>query len=406
MNMNGTCRGFRGLTSLFLVILLVFAMSYRIADAYRTTLDGFLGTVSSKLVSEGIEEDLYAYASDYANAEELVSAHIRLNEREGTVLLKSENGALPLSAEGKIRVTLFGMRSHMPQYSGSVGAAVNKNQAVGLEEALNQRGFEVNPDMVAFYTSLEKEYAPERAWSSAATGRFRGSSVHEVPQSEYENAPAETYSQYGDAAIIVLGRDASESADYFPREEGLSDPEEFEEGDNILSLSKDERALVEHVKNQNCFETIIVLINATNTLEVEELKRDEAIDCILWVGLPGCYGFYGVSDVLNAASGVNPSGALPDTYAVNTAMNPASINHGLYLWSNYEDIDATSSFALRVAWYLVQNEGIYSGYKYYETRYYDSIDNPASGATTPIGSSVLGKNWAYDTEVSYPFGYG
>lgn len=409
MNMNGTCRVFRGLTSLFLVILLVFAMSYRIADAYRTTLDGFLGTVSSKLVSEGAEEDLYAYASDYANAEELVSAHIRLNERiqeEGTVLLKNENGALPLSAEGKIRVTLFGMRSHMPQYSGSVGAAVNKNQAVGLEAALNQRGFEVNPDMVAFYTGLEQEYAPERAWSSAATGSFKGSSVHEVPQSEYENAPAETYSLYGDAAIIVLGRDASESADYFPGEKGLSDPEEFEEGDNILSLSKDERALVEYVKNQNCFETIIVLLNATNTLEVEELKQDEAIDGILWVGLPGCYGFYGVADVLNAASGVNPSGALPDTYAVNTAMNPASINHGLYLWSNYEDIDSTSSFALRAAWYLVQNEGIYSGYKYYETRYYDSIVNPASGAATPIGSSVLGKNWAYDTEVSYPFGYG
>lgn len=409
MNYQKSMRIFRGITSLSLVLFMIFAMGYPIADGYRATLDGFLGTQSSQVVTDGAAADLYRYESDYTDSAQLVDAHVRLNERlqeEGTVLLKNENNALPLSAEGKIKVTLFGMRSHMPQYSGSVGAAVNKQQAVGLEQALNERGFAVNPDMITFYTGLEEQYAPARAWSSASTDQASGSRVNEVPQSEYQNAPFWTYGDYSDAAIIVFGRDASESADYFPGEDGLANPDEFEDGDNILSLSKDERALVEYVKSQECFKTIIVLINATNTLEIEELKQDTQIDGILWIGLPGCYGFYGVADVLNAASGVNPSGALPDTYAVNTAMNPASVNHGLYLWSNYKDIDSTSSFALRAAWYLVQSEGIYSGYKYYETRYYDSVVNPASGAATPIGSSVAGQNWAYDTEVSYPFGYG
>lgn len=409
MNSPKSLRVFRGITSLGLVIFLLFAMFYPIADGYRSTLDSYLGTTSAKLVSEGDGTNLYAYESDYSTSQELVDAHFRLNERiqeEGTVLLKNENNALPLSADGNIKVTLFGMRSHMPQYGGSIGAAVNKQQAVGLEQALNERGFEVNPDMVQFYTNLEEQYTPARAWSSASVDKASGSRVNEVPQTEYSNAPFWTYGNYSDAAIIVFGRDASESADYFPGAEGIANPDEFEAGDNILSLSKDERALVEYVKSQDCFETIIVLINAINTIEIEELKQDEAIDGILWVGLPGCYGFYGVADVLNAASGVNPSGSLPDTYAVNTAVNPASINHGLYLWSNYQDIDSSAAFTLRAAWYQVQNEGIYSGYKYYETRYYDSIVNPDSGASTPIGSAVPGQTWAYDTEVSYPFGYG
>ena len=409
MKRNKNTNLFRGLTSLFMVLLVFFGMGYQIADGYRSTLDGFLGTESSRLVSAGNGEDLYMYLSDYTNSADLVNAHIALNERiqeEGTVLLKNENNALPLSSDGSIKVTLFGMRSHMPQLSGSVGASVNKQQAVGLEQALNERGFEVNPDMITFYKNMEKQYTPGRASSSAATDRVNGSRINEVPQSEYSNAPFWTYSNYSDAAIIVFGRDGSESADYYPGQEGIANRNEFEEDDNILSLSKDERALVEYVKNQECFETIIVLINATNTMEIEELKQDEAIDGILWIGFPGCYGFYGVADILNAASGANPSGGLSDTYAVDTAMSPAAINHGLYLWNNYKDIDSSSSFALRAAWYLIQNEGLYTGYKYYETRYYDSIVNPSFGASTPVGSSVMGKSWDYDHEVSYAFGYG
>ena len=400
---------FNGLTSLFLVISVLFGMGYQIADSYRSTLDGYLGTESSRVVHNGDDSDLYAYPSDYENSTELVNAHVLLNERiqeEGTVLLKNNNSALPLSADGNIKVTLFGMRSHMPMYSGAIGATTNAEQAVSLEQALNERGFEVNPDMVTFYTGLEEEYTPGRAFSSAATAQVAGSTINEVPRSAYTNAPAWTYSNYSDAAIIVFGRDCGESCDYYPGEAGIANPDEFEEGDNILSLSKDERALVEYVKNQNCFDKIIVLINAINTIELEELKQDDAIDAMLWIGAPGCYGFYGVADVLNASSGVNPSGSLTDTYAVNTAMSPAAQNFGLYLWDNYQEIDSSSSFALRAAWYLVQNEGLYTGYKYYETRYYDSIVNPSFGAATPVGSSVRGQNWDYDTEVSYPFGYG
>lgn len=399
---------YAGLMNIFAVILVAAILAYGIADSYRITLDGYLGTQSSVTINDGDETDLYDYLSDYETAEELVAAHMDLNERleeEGAVLLKNENNALPLSSDGNIKVTLFGMRSDLTQFSGSIGATTATAQNVKMADAFNARGFEVNPDMVAFYQGLEDTYTPGRASSSAVSTEAVGATVNEVPQSEYAAAPADTYASYADAAIIVLGRDSGESCDYFPGETGIANSDEFDEGSNILGLSRDEKALVQYVKDQGCFEKIIVLLNTTSTMEIESLKDDPEIDSIMWIGNPGCYGFYGIADLMNAASGVSPSGSLVDTYAVNTANSPAAQNFGVYMWNNAADIDSSSSYALRAAWYLVENEGIYDGYKYYETRYYDSIVNPASGATSSVGSSISG-GWDYENEVSYPFGYG
>lgn len=397
-----------GLTNIFAVILVIFIMGYQLADDYRSMLDGYLGTASSKVISEGSAEDAYEYLSDYSNSQELVEAHKELNERleeEGAVLLKNNSGALPLSAEGNIKVTLFGMRSNLMQYSGSIGATTASTQNVSLADALNAKGFEVNPDMVTFYEGLEDEYTPGRAFNTASTDAIQGAVVNEVPSSEYVNAPKGTYFNYADAAIIVLGRDCGESCDYYPGETGIADPDEFEEGDNILSLSKDEKALIEYVKEQGCFNKIIVLLNTTNALEVQDLQNDDAIDAIMWIGCPGNYGNYGIADILNKASGISPSGAMVDTYAVNTANSPAAQNFGLHMWENASEIDSSSSFALRSSWYLVYNESIYDGYKYYETRYYDSIVNPESNASSSVGSSTE-EGWNYENEVIYPFGYG
>lgn len=409
--MRGQLRShlFPGLTNIFAAILVLFVMGYSLADSYRSTLDGYLGTASSVTVNDGEEADLYEYPSEYSTSNELVAAHKGLNERleeEGAVLLKNNNNSLPLSSEGDIKVTLFGMRFHLTQFSGSIGATTAKAQNVQLADALNARGFLVNPDMTAFYKGLEKTYTPGRAFSSAAVAKVQGATVNEVPQSEYANAPADTYTDYSDAAIIVLGRDCGESSDYYPGGEGIADKDEFDEGVNILGLSKDEKALLAYVKNQECFDKIIVLLNTTATMEIDELKHDDAIDSILWVGAPGNFGFYGIADLLNAASGTSPSGSLVDTWAVNTANSPAAQNFGLYMWDNAADIDPSSSFALRSSWYLVANEGIYNGYKYYETRYYDSVVNPVSGALSNAGSSTQGAGWTYDKEVSYGFGYG
>lgn len=399
---------FIGFIHLSLIILVIFTMGYRIADSYRAMLDGFLGTVSNITVNHGNEETLYDYTSDYKDTTEVVAAHKALNERieeEGVVLLKNQENALPLSMNGKIKVTLFGMRSDMTQFSGSIGATTPKTQNVSLKDALNDRGYAVNPEMTTFYENLEKVYTPGRAASSASVSEIKGATVNEVPQSEYAHAPEQSYSQYADAAIIVLGRDSGESCDYYPGKTGIADSEEFEPGDNILGLSKDEKALISYVKKQGTFTKIIVLVNSTNAMEIEDLKQDEGIDAIMWIGAPGSYGLYGVADVMNAKSGVSPSGSLVDTYAINSANSPAAQNFGLYMWENAKDLDSSSSYALRNSWFLVANEGIYQGYKYYETRYYDTVANPKSKAFSPVGASTEG-SWTYDTEISYPFGYG
>ncbi|MFA9378324.1 MAG: glycoside hydrolase family 3 N-terminal domain-containing protein [Lachnotalea sp.] len=405
---RGPSRLFAGLTNLSAIILVVFTAGYGIADSYRFMLDSYLGSVSSLTINNGSEEDLYNYICDYETSTELVAAHEDLNERieeEGAVLLKNQDNALPLSSNDNIKVTLFGMRSDLTQFSGSVGATTANKQNVSLEDALNARGFSVNPEMTAFYKGLENDYKPGRAFSSAATSEIKGAIVNEVPQLEYENAPEGSYSNYNDAALIVLGRDSAEACDFYPGAVGIANSEEFEEGDNILGLSKDEKALISYVESLDGFNKIIVLINTTSAMEIDELKQDSNVDSILWIGAPGCYGLYGIADIMNATSGVSPSGSLVDTYAVDSANSPAAQNFGLNLWENSADIDPSSNFELRSSWYLVENEGIYQGYKYYETRYYDSVANPDSQASSTAGTSTEG-NWDYNTEVSYPFGYG
>lgn len=138
------------------------------------------------------------------------------------------------------------------------------------------------------------------------------------------------YSEYGDAAIVVVGRPNGENGDgYYPGEAGLAEGVSTVTG-NILSLSDEEMALIEEAKAN--FDKVIVLVNATNQMEIANLEDDPDIDAILWIGLPGAYGFYGVADVLNGT--VSPSAHLGDVYAKNTAVAPAMMNYGNIPWAN------------------------------------------------------------------------
>lgn len=145
-------------------------------------------------------------------------------------------------------------------------------------------------------------------------------------------------------------------------------------------------------------------------MEIEELKTDEDIASILWIGTPGCYGYYGVADLLSGE--VQPSGHLTDTYAVNTAKSAAVQNYGVYTFQNAEEIDPTASgetpsYNLRSSWYVAETEGIYVGYKYYETRYYDAVMGQGNARDAAHNETYNnGTVWNYDNEVSYAFGYG
>jgi beta-glucosidase len=201
------------------------------------------------------------------------------------------------------------------------------------------------------------------------------------------------------AAIVVLSRDSSEAADYEVDMTNLTDGDTYE---RPLALSDYEKAMIELAKKHST--KVIVMINASNPIEIEDLKNDSEIDSILWVGEPGVNGFLGVAKVLDGT--VNPSGHIVDTFAVNSASSPAMNNFGVYNYTNNSSSGASDAMSKdnKSDWYIVENEGIYTGYKYYETRYEDSVLGQGNAGSN-AGSSN-GMAWDYDNEVTYPFGYG
>ena len=356
-----------------------------ICETWKDSLDQNLGTISSIIqTSDKSGDDTYTYTSDYSSAGELVEALEEFNEQvqeEGSVLLKN-NGALPL--ESGTSVTLFGTTSHYPYYGAQMGGTSNEDDAISLEQALEEEGFLVNPVMTELYEALgsiatgtttnwlgqEEDVYGYQPGTLAQTfiGPVEGTySVGEPPLSAYEEADpdyAESFAEYGDAAIVVVGRSGSEGADYIPGEEGLS---EGESGTTALALNEEERAMIA-LACEN-FEKVIVLINAVNQLEIEELEENDDIDAILWIGYPGSYGFTGVADILSGET--SPSGHLSVTYAVNSTSSPAMMNYGNIYYTNGTD-DSDSM-------YVVEAEGIYIGYRYYETRYSDLITGDGNG---------------------------
>lgn len=393
---------FRGLASIFLAFTVLFGTVMSVALSWEGRVNELLG-VADDTFARSQDPDDYYYKSDYEDPADLIKAEIALNTRmeaEGAVALK---GTPAVDGNG---VTLFGMRSQAMQYGGSMGSLVETKQAVSLADALEESGFSVNPDMVSFYKDMEKTYAPTKAAGGNCTDTNEGTTVNEVPVKEYFAISPDSMEGYKDAAVVVLGRDAGEGACFYPGEEGISDPEEFSNSPtgNILSLSNAERALINYVENQG-FKKVIVLLNSACAMEIEELKQDDAVDSILWIGNPGCYGTYGIAQLLKGD--VLPSGHLTDTYAVNSALAPAMRDYGAYVFTNADDIDTSSNNALRSRWYLAEEESIYIGYKYYETRYFDSVLDQGNASQALTGETVDGgKVWDYDNEVSYSFGYG
>ncbi len=344
---------FRRLAGLFLALTVAFGVTAHVANTWSEKVNELLGvTVAGISRSEKAED--YRYTSGLADPAELILAEIELNTRlaaEGTVALKGQP-----AVEGR-RVTLLGMRSGAKmQFGGSMGELIDASNVITLDTALEKKGFSVNPDMVQFYRDLEKDYAPTRAAGGNVVFDYEdeGSTVGEPPISLYEDR---LVGDYRDAAIIVLGRDAGESACFYPGINGIAEPEEFSKSPtgNILSLTDDERDLVKWAERQG-FSRIVVLINAGTSMEIEELRQDAAVDSILWIGNPGAYGTLGIASLLSGE--VLPSGHLPDTFAVNAALSPAAQNFGICCFNNAEDIETTRNHALRAEWYLVEAEGM------------------------------------------------
>ena len=341
------------------------------ANKYSDLISVYFNQPTSKVVSASNETTEH-FTSDYASDDEREQALADMGTtilREGVTLLKNENGTLPLEATSKISV--FGQDSVDSVYGGGGAGSIDTSKAQSLMDAFEQAGFDVNPTLTEFYTTgAGKDY---RKTSTDAYGKGTFA-VNEVPASAYTDDVEKSFASYNDAAIVVIGRSGSESQD-LPTDKLAS-------GYTYLQLDDDERAMLK--MSSDNFDKVVVLLNTQNPMELADLE-DDSIDAVMWIGSLGQTGAGGVAEALNGT--VNPSGHLPDTYAYDLKSAPSSANFGSYAIVNGTDRFTSS--------YMAYAEGIYVGYRYYETRYEDVV----------LGNEAR-SNYDYTKQVAYPFGYG
>ena len=404
----------RGLTTLTASLLTVSVAAGPVVDSYRTDIDKFLGTKSSAMVTDSTDEDLYTYKSDYSSTTELLDSIEDLGERmseEGTVLLKNENNALPLSKDETQKLSLLGFSSYYPVQGGDMGSSLSVNKGtdadtVDFVEALNAKDFGINEDLQKLYKSLEADFKTEvNMWGNimeyyhitapATDGVFASKEPSQEKMDSVDDKWKDSMDDYN-VMLVTIGRSSTENGTYLPGVDGVDASQDLNQTDP-LGLSDDERDLINAAveAKENNGGKVIVMLNNANAMEIDEIKNNDGVDAIMEIGFPGGYGFYGVADILSGEA--NPSGHLTDTYAVTNANSPAAQNFGNYEWTNADP-------SVNINAEEVEAEDIYAGYKYYETRYADTVLGQGNADAT-VGSST-GKAWNYDDEVSYPFGYG
>ena len=407
-------RVWRGVTTATASLLALSVCASTVVDGFRTDIDKFLGTKSTKLVTENSDgTDLYTFKSDYTSTSDLLHGIQDVGERmseEGSVLLKN-NGALPLTKDETQKITLLGFSSYYPVQGGDMGSSLVENtgtdaDTVDMVGAFKAKGFGLNQTVADMYEALQPTFKSEvQSWGGtieynhitapSTTGVFSSKEPSQAAL-DGQNAAWKDSMNDNNVMIVTIARGASENGSYNPGTAGVDPTQNLNQTDP-LGLSDDERDLINAAVTAKAANggKVIVLLNNASAMEVQEIEDNDGVDAILQVGLPGGYGFYGVADILSGA--VSPSGHLTDTYAVKNANSPAAQNFGDLQWTN-----ANPDIKMNDA--IVEAENIYIGYKYYETRYFDTVMNQGNASST-VGSST-GSAWNYDDEVTYPFGYG
>ena len=360
------------------VVMIVSIPLSILLQKFDNTMAARFGGSFWKLQNE--DTNAQYYTSDFNSAEEMVNYGLALTqqvEAEGAALLMNNNNALPLAADAK--VSTFSSSSVNLVYGGTGSGNIDASTADTLRTALEKVGVTVNPTLWDFYTvGAGKDYARSKSGTVATASEVTA----EVPWDVYTDEVKNSVAQYGDAAIVTLSRVGGEGAD-------------LAYGDvNYLALDENEKAMLQNVaemKKNGIVKKTIVLINSANALQVDFLKNNEYdIDAALWIGDVGISGINAVAEILTGK--VNPSGSLVDTYCYDNFSAPAMWN---FTPTTYEGYVEGGDVSAKAKSYMIYQEGIYVGYKYYETRYEDFV----------TGSGNAG-DYAYGDIVAYPFGYG
>lgn len=317
-------------------------------------------------------------AEAFANAQEV---NLKLAE-EGFVLLKNENAALPMNKGA--RISVFSKNSVNLSYGGSGSGGFDTSNNKDLYESLNDAGFVTNPTLKRFYESSQSGPVRTANSSDLDNGDNQKIATAETPQNKYTDAVKNSYADYSDAALVVITRIGGEGFD-LPRYQGDSEGAVSPDG-HYLELDQNEIDLLTAVTD-GTFKRVVVVFNTPSSFEAIFLKDSayaafaDKIDAAVWIGFTGSNGITALGEILNGD--VNPSGRLVDTWAADFTKNPSFVNFGTGCLP-----DTTDKYDGGMYYSVDYEEGIYVGYRYYETR----------GETD-------GEDW-YNANVVYPFGYG
>ena len=317
-------------------------------------------------------------AEAFANAQEV---NLKLAE-EGFVLLKNENAALPMNKGA--RISVFSKNSVNLSYGGSGSGGFDTSNNKNLYESLNDAGFVTNPTLKNFYESSQSGPVRTANSSDLDNGDNQKIATAETPQNKYTDAVKNSYADYSDAALVVITRIGGEGFD-LPRYQGDSEGAVSPDS-HYLELDQNEIDLLTAVTD-GTFKRVVVVFNTPSSFEATFLKDsayaafEDKIDAAVWIGFTGSNGITALGEILNGD--VNPSGRLVDTWAADFTKNPSFVNFGTGCLP-----DTTDKYDGGMYYSVDYEEGIYVGYRYYETR----------GETD-------GEDW-YNANVVYPFGYG
>ncbi len=376
-------------TSIICIVVVLTLVINVATDYFSGYVDLFLGTGDLVITkTEGSENwDTDYYSSDYSSSEETQSAAkelVKKIESEGAVLLKN-NGVLPLEAPAN--VTLLGRTSADAVYGGSGSGGVSMDTVVDLKTGIEEAGYSINEEVYsvleeyAGFTMKDGFFGPEREYHNPKANIVMDSPessiyyIGEMPVENY-NSVTSSFASYGDAAIITIGRGGGEGGDLTMDMSNWDD--NYEPTQHQLELNKDEKELIDFATDN--FENVIVLINASSAMELGVLENNDLVDAVLWIGSPGETGFLAVGELLNGT--VSPSGRTVDIYPSDFTKDPTYVNFGNFQYNNIG-----KSNAMGDAYFVQYEEGIYVGYRYYETAAVEGFID-------------------YDEAVVYPFGHG
>ena len=422
----------RGLAALMTCLMVLSIVGTGVANTYRGALDDTLGTESYVTIND---DSAARFKTDYATIEDMAAAarDIAIREgEEGTVVMKNDNGVLPLKANAN--VALFGLAAY-----NVYGPKGGNADAASLADALAGAGLNVNETLKDYYlTNIINMHTEMRAnrWTGkevpttvydhmyvSAPGDWTTYQIAEVPPAEFEalGAPANWKEAIAkdSIGICVFARGAGEGNTYKPGS-ALNYAGEAT-GEDPLKLSADELAVVEAAK-ETCSK-VIVLLNTGNNMMIADIAEggSHEVDGICYIGCPNDYQTIGIANVLTGK--VNATGALASAFVRDHQSIPAVQNVGGDYFADYEIVCrnddprypgkeigniGTGSFGgadtYNGGMYIVEAEGIYVGYKYYETRYFDAV--MGQGNANSAAGATQGSAWNYSDEMLYTFGHG